>query len=213
MMSSSTVGVIDTSSRDSTLRSAQQSARELSRGCAVFKGDRTALDRVAVSARRLQETPTASRKIGDDARRGARRARSKSMTLRSARSPGSDQPSIEPSEVLCGTTSQLVHHGLERNARRVGTIPSPQRHVARGHAGVTDRTAVGTAVGEPKHRHGRRDHLAHGVEIAMDEVEQRRVDQLASLSLQLHVVGVLARVDTQTTRRRAERLRRRQGRS
>ena len=88
-----------------------------------------------------------------------------------------------------------------------------KRHVTRGHARVTDRTAVGAAIGEAEHRHGRGDHLAHGVKIAVDEVEQRRVDQLASLALQLHVVGVLARVDAQASRRRAERLDSASGRS
>ena len=85
--------------------------------------------------------------------------------------------------------------------------------IAGGHAGITDRAAVGAAVGQPEHRHRRGDHLADGVEVAVDEVEQRRVDELAPVALQLHVVGVLARIDAQAAGRRAERLRRRRGRS
>ena len=35
------------------------------------------------------------------------------------------------------------------------------------------------------------DHLVDGVEVAVGEVEQGRVDELAAVPLQLHVVGVL----------------------
>ena len=58
--------------------------------------------------------------------------------------------------------------------------------------------AVRAGVGQAEQRDGRGDHLVDVVEVAVGEVEQRQVEQLAALSLEEQVVDQRRRLDAAT---------------
>ena len=110
----------------------------------------------------------------------------------SARSPGASRPrSSSPtvsavSRVWLATTSA-------RRAAAAAAVPPPVREQRRREAAVADRADVGAAVAEAGHRVRVGEHLADRVEVAVDVVEDRDVEQRPPLVLEEQVVGHLDR--------------------
>ena len=159
-------------------------------GSPSSKRHRAPLDCPSVSRGALQETATAGGKVGHDPRGSALQvlevddveigqvARGPASLGRASRSarPGDGSSDGRPIRSAC----------LPRPA----SITSPQRQEAGGHAPVADLAAVCAGIRQSEHRHRRSDHLMDRIEVAVSEIEEGRVNELAPLALELHVIGV-----------------------
>ena len=110
------------------------------------------------------------------------------MTLMSAFLPTLDDPAIGEAEKRCGVESLLAHHVFERELRPAVAVAGPVGQQEGRVRRIADQAAVGTAVGQPRHGGGVRQHLVDRIVVARGVVVERQHQQRRGVGLEHQVV-------------------------
>ncbi len=152
-------------------------------------GDVTSDDGGHVAVGRLHEPATAGRQVASHL--GPARAQVLEVDqVQVGAVAGCDHATVEQTNGPCGRARLTLHEERQLHAPPVAVAPPP-RQQRRREAGVADRADVRTAVGEPRHRVLVGEHLADGVEAAVEPVDDRQVEEAAAVVAGEQVVGEL----------------------
>src|SRR3989442_1047161 len=110
------------------------------------------------------------------------------MTLTSALYPGARTPRSPNPYRRAGSPGIFPNTHPKGGLSLARPVARPVGEHERGDAGVADRPAVGTPVGEPEGGVGVQDHLPHVVEAAVAVAEKGEHEQLAAVTFEHEVV-------------------------
>ncbi len=100
--------------------------------------------------------------------------------------PRGEHATVQQSDGAGGVAAVALHEERQRDPVVVA-ITAPVLQQRRGEAPVADRADVGAAVAEARHGVRVDEHLVAAVEIAVDVVEERQVDEALAVAGEHHV--------------------------
>jgi hypothetical protein len=161
------------------LGAADQAAGQCVGGDAVVVGLLAGDDRVAPAGRSLEQAPSVGREVVDDL--GFVEAQVVEVDhVEVGPIARCDDTTIEQADRAGGVATVALHEERQRDPVVVA-VASPVGEQRRREAAVADRADVRAAVGQSGHRVRVGQHLVAAVEVAVDVVEERQVEQPVSV--------------------------------
>ena len=122
---------------------------------------------------------------------------------------GRDHAAIVEPDRKCGFARLRRHHKGDREFFAAGAVAGPVRQQIGRKTGVADDAAMRAAVAQSRHRMRVDQHLACGVEIAVDIIQERHIEHAAALIRQHRLIGEFLGLPSLAAGLRAQRIFRR----